>query len=207
MMYRAFLVLVVAVLTTGCRFFETQTGPSANATPEPTTLSGVVRAAGSTAGVKGAVVQILDGPNKGFLVTTDTKGAYKFDTLTAGNANVSASANDMPEAVAGVHIDKESTLDFELEPPPWSARGSGSDVFEVPAWVSRVRITGEVPAGRCDTLVIRLAGAPILNTGLGTCGTVVGIRRYEGVHLMAGGGIAEVFVPSLSVSWTIEWLR
>jgi len=48
MMYRAFLVLLVGVLTTGCRFFETQTSPS-NTTTEPTTvsLSGVVRAAGT----------------------------------------------------------------------------------------------------------------------------------------------------------------
>jgi hypothetical protein len=206
MIYRACLVVVVAVLVSGCRFFETQTGPSAD-TPAAVTLSGVVRAAGSTAGVKGASVQILDGPNKGLVMTTDTKGAYKFENLAAGNANVSASAPDMPEAIAGVHIDAGSTLDFQLEPPPWSARGSGSDVFEVPAWVSRVRITGEVPAGRCDSLTIRLGTSQILNTALGTCGTVVGIRRYEGVHLMTGGGMAEIFVPSLSVSWTIEWLR
>jgi hypothetical protein len=209
MMYRAFLVLVVAVLTTGCRFFETQTSPTADPTPEPTTvsLSGVVRASGTTAPVKGATVRILDGPNKGREMATDVKGAYKFDNLEVGNANVLASAEGMPETTQGLHISKGSTLDFELEPPPWSARGSGSDVFEVPAWISRVRITGEVPAGRCDSLVIRLAGASILNTSLGTCGTVVGIRRYEGVHLMAGGGMAEIFVPSLSVSWTIEWLR
>jgi hypothetical protein len=204
MIHRTFVFVVIAVFATGCHLFETQTSPTET---ETVSLSGVVRAAGSTAGVKGAVVLILDGPNKGLSMATDNKGGYRFDNLAAGDANVSASASEMPEAIAGVHIDRGSTLDFQLEPPPWSARGSGSDVFEVPAWVSRVRITGEVPAGRCDTLVIRLAGASILNTTLGTCNSVVGIRRYEGVHLMAGGGMAEIFVPSLSVNWTIEWIR
>ena len=67
MIHRAVLVLVVAVLATGCRFFETQTSPSTDTTAEPTTvsLSGVVRATGTTAPVKGATVQILDGANKG----------------------------------------------------------------------------------------------------------------------------------------------
>jgi hypothetical protein len=142
-------------------------------------------------------------------MTTDAKGAYKFDNLEVGNANVLASAEGMPQTTQGLYINNGSTLDFELEPPPWSAQGWASDVVEVPAWVSRVRITGEVLAGKCDSLNIRLANVSILNTTLGTCGNppVLGLRRYEGVHLMAGGGMAEVFVPSLSVNWTIEWLR
>jgi ribosomal protein S28E/S33 len=206
---RTMLALVVAVLVSGCRFFDTQTSPTADLTAEPTpiSLSGVVRATGTTAPIKGATVQILDGVNKGRVTTTDVKGAYKFEHLQAGNANVLASAAEMPETTEGIYIDKAATLDFSLEPPPWRARGNGSDAFEVPAWVSRVRIIGEVPAGQCDSLTIRMGGASILNTTLGTCGTVVGIRRYEGVHLMAGGGMAEIFVPSLSVSWTIEWIR
>jgi hypothetical protein len=204
------LALVVAVLVSGCRFLETQTGPSANPTPEqPTTvsLSGVVRATGTSAPVKGAVVQILDGPNKGFLMTTDTKGAYRFDNLTVGNANVSASANEFPEAIAGVHIDRGSTLDFQLEPPPWTARGHGTDVFEVPAWVSRVRIEGafEGAQGKCEALAVRFAGSNILNATLGTCAN--GVLRYQGVHLMSNGGMVEMITPSTLVGWRLEWLR
>jgi hypothetical protein len=210
MMYRAFLVLVVGVLTTGCRFFETQTSPS-NTPAAPTTvsLSGVVRATGTTAPIKNATVQILDGANRGRVMTTDLRGAYKFDNLEVGNANVLASAEGMPQTTQGVYINNGSTLDFQLEPPPWAVQGWASDVFEVPAWVSRVRIIAEVPEGKCDSVAIRLAGASILSTTLGTCGNppVVGLRRYEGVHLMAGGGMADVFVPSLSVNWRIEWLR
>ena len=101
MLHRAFLVLVVGVLTTGCRFFETQTSPT-NTTPTAVSLSGVVRATGTTAPVKGATIQILDGANKGRVMTTDVKGAYKFDSLEAGNANVVASADGMPETTQGV---------------------------------------------------------------------------------------------------------
>src|SRR5688572_2447270 len=185
MIQRAILVLVVGVLVTGCNFLDTQTGP--DQTPAPTTisLSGVVRTTGTLAPVKGAFVQILDGANKGLAMTTDVKGAYKFDNLAAGNANVSASAPQFPEAIAGVHLAPGSTLDFQIEPPPWSARGNGSDAFEVPAWVARVRVDGEFQGatGKCDTLAVRFAGANVLNITLGTCAN--GVSRYQGVHLLS----------------------
>jgi ribosomal protein S28E/S33 len=211
---RAMLVLVVAVLGTGCRFFETQTSPTADPTPEPTpiSLSGVVRATGTTAPVKNATIQILDGVNKGRVMTTDVKGAYKFDNLQAGNANVLASAAGMPETTEGIYIDKAATLDFSLEPPPWSARGNGSDVFEVPAWVARVRIdaelegaTGSGTTGKCEVLAIRFANSQILNATLGSCAN--GVRHYQGVHLMSGGGMVELLTQSTQVFWRLEWTR
>lgn len=212
---RAILVLVVAVLGTGCRFFETQTGPTADPTAEPPTpvsLAGVVRATGTTAPVKGATIQILDGVNKGRVMTTDVKGAYKFDNLQAGNANVLASATGMPETTEGIYIDKATTLDFQLEPPPWSANGNGSDVFEVPAWVARVRIdaelegaTGSGPTGKCEALAIRFGTSQILNANLGSCTN--GVRHYQGVHLMGGGGMVELLTQSTQVFWRLEWTR
>jgi len=210
MIQRAILALVFALLVTACRFFETQTSPSANQTPEPPTsisLTGVVRAAGgSAAPVKGAVVEILDGVNKGFMMTTDSKGVYQFDNLAVGNANVSASANEFSGAIAGVHIDRGSTLDFELDPPSWAARGTGSDVFEMPSWVTRVRITGELAGtGPCENFVVRVASRPVVSATLGTC--AAGIRRYQGVHLLTGGGTVETIAPSTAVFWSFEWLR
>ena len=140
-------------------------------------------------------------------MTTDVKGVYKFDNLAAGNANVSASANEFPEAIAGVYINLGSTLDFQLEPPPWTAKGNGSDVFELPAWVTRVRVEGEFEGqvGKCEALAVRFAGSSILNTTLGTCTN--GIRRYQGVHLMSGGGMVEMLAQSTLVAWRLEWLR
>jgi carboxypeptidase family protein len=212
MFQRATLVLVAAVLVTGCRFFDTQTGPSADPTPAIVSLSGVVRATGTTAPVKGAAIQILDGANKGLVTTTDVKGVYKFDNIAAGNANVSASANGFPEAVAGVVITPGSTLDFQLEPPPWSAQGNGSDALEVPAWVTRVRIdaefegaTGTGLTGKCESLAVRFASANLLNATLGTCAN--GVRHYQGVHLMSGGGMVELFAQSTLVFWRLEWTR
>jgi hypothetical protein len=209
MIQRAVLVLVIGVLVTGCNFLDTQTGPDETPTPATVSLSGVVRATGTSAPVKGALVQILDGANKGLVMTTDVKGAYKFDNLAAGNANVSASAPQFPEATAGVHINPGSTLDFQLEPPPWTAKGNGSDVFEVPAWVARVRVDGEFQGtqGKCDTLTVRFAGANVLNITLGTCAN--GVPHYQGVHLMSSGtgGMVEMFAPSTLVAWRLEWLR
>ena len=209
MIQRVVLVLVAGVLVTGCNFLDTQTGPDDTSAPTTVSLSGVVRTTGTLAPVKGAVVQILDGANKGLVMTTDVKGAYKFDNLTAGNANVRASAPQFPEAIGGVHINPGSTLDFQIEPPPWSARGNGSDAFEVPAWVARVRVEGEFQgaAGKCDTLAVRFSGSQVLNVTLGTCAT--GVSHYQGVHLLSTGtgGMVEMFTPSTLVAWRLEWLR
>jgi ribosomal protein S28E/S33 len=207
MIPRAVLVLTVGALVAGCNFLDTQTGP--DETPTTVSLSGVVRATGTTAPVKNARVQILDGANRGLVMTTDVKGEYRFDNIAAGNANVSASAPQFPEAIAGVHINPGSTLDFQLVPPPWSARGNGSDVFEVPAWVARVRVDGEFQGsqGRCETLAVRFAGSTVLNVTLGTCTT--GVPQYQGVHLLSTGtgGMVEMFTPSTLVAWKLEWLR
>ena len=212
MIQRAVLVLVVGVLATGCHLLDTQTGPS-DQNPAPTpSLSGVVRATGTTAPVKGATVRILDGANQGLVMTTDVKGTYKFDNIAAGNANVSASAPQFPEVIAGVHITPGSTLDFSIVPPPWSARGNGSDAFEVPAWVTRVRVdaefegaTGSGTTGKCEALNVRFANANLLNANLGTCTN--GVRHYQGVRLMSGGGMVELFTQSTLVFWSLEWTR
>jgi hypothetical protein len=212
MLSRAVLVVVVAVLVAGCRLLDNQTGPSADEKPTPTvSLSGVVRATGTTAPVKGALVKILDGANRGLVMTTDVKGTYKFDNIAAGNANVSASAPRFPEAIAGVHINPGSTLDFSLQPPPWLVRGNGSDAFEVPAWVTRVRIDAEFEGangsagttGKCEAISIRFAGSSVLNVNLGTCAN--GVSRYQGVHLMSGGGMVEIFSQTTLVFWRLEW--
>jgi ribosomal protein S28E/S33 len=212
MIQRAFLVLIAGMLGTGCHLLDTQTGPSDQTTPTPVSLSGVVKATGTSAPVKGAQVRILDGANKGLVMTTDVKGAYKFDNIAAGNANVSASAPQFPEVIAGVHINPGSTLDFSLDPPPWSAKGNGSDAFEVPAWVTRVRVdaefegaTGSGTTGKCEALNVRFGSSTLLNANLGTCAN--GVRHYQGVHLMSGGGMVEIFSQSTLVFWSLEWTR
>lgn len=160
-------------------------------------------AAGEWGGpIKGALVEILDGVNQGFMMTTNSDGVYRFDGLKVGNANISASAHEFSEGHAGVHIDGVNTLDFKLEPPPsWVARGTGSDVFNMPSWVARVRITGELE-GACESFVVRVAGRPVVSTSLGTC--AAGIRRYQGVHLLTGGGMVEV-ITATGVSWSLVW--
>ena len=213
MIPRAILAVVIAVLVTGCRLIGTPTSPSASPTQDPSpsasgvSLTGKVMAAGEWgAPVKGARVEILDGVNKGFTMTTNSEGVYRFDGLKVGNANISAAAPEFPEAHAGVYIDGENTLDFELEPPAsWAARGTGSDVFNMPSWVARVRITGELPDAGCQSFAVRVAGRSVLNLNLGTCAT--GIRRYQGVHLFTGGGTVEVVTTDTSVSWLFEWVR
>lgn len=213
MIQRAILAMVLAVLVTGCRFIETTpTSPSPNPTnpaPTPTgvSLTGKVTAAGGWgAPVKGAVVEILDGVNKGFLITTNGDGVYRFDGLKVGNANVKASATEFPVTTAGVYIDGTNTLDFELEPPAsWGARGTGSDVFNMPSWIARVRITSELQDATCQSFVVRVGGKPVLSTNLGACSA--GVRRYQGVHLVTGGGMVEVVTGNTAVSWSFEWVR
>ena len=206
MIQRTVFFLTMAVLATACHF-PWPTSPSEDAEPRaPVTLTGMITTPGpSGLPVKGATVKILDGFNQGSTAVSDARGAYKFDNLRSGNANIAATAPQMSEAVAGVFIDGPTTLHFELVPPStWTAKGFGSDAFEMPFWVTRVRILASTSAA-CENFGVRVGDrAVVSNIILGTCQS--GIPQYQGVHFVPGGPV-EVLSPTGAVSWSFEWTR
>jgi hypothetical protein len=77
--------------------------------------------------LSGAIISILDGANAGRSVTSNSSGEYRFENLTQGNANVSASANGYFEARGGLFVNGTNTLNFTLQPSgPKTTFGPGS---------------------------------------------------------------------------------
>ena len=123
--------------------------PSPEPPPEPAlvSLTGTVRSkAGSP--LNGAPVKVLDGVNAGQTTTTNGLGAYRFDGLTPGNGNLSASAVGYQESRAGVYIN-DSILDFVLEPASyagtWVGNGTGTASDGSPVTVTvELKVVGDV---------------------------------------------------------------
>lgn len=153
--------------------------------------------------LEGATIRILDGPNVGRTTTTTSTGAYRFDGLTIGNANLSASATGWEESRAGVYIDGTNTLNFSIRTiAPWSRSSSGNTAFDMPTYISRVRITGSY-SGNSPNFIVRVAGRLVVNELLGTGWSQT---RYDGTHLASGGGGVEI-TNSSGVSWSFTEVR
>lgn len=145
--------LALAVAVSGCGEGTDSTGPTPMPDPAPVSLTGVVRSNGGGP-LTGATVRILDGVNVGQTVSTNANGAYRFEGLAVGNANLSAAATGYHEARAGVHIDGSNTLDLTLEPAPpelVSLTGTVRSKVGSPLAGATVRILDGVNAGKTAT--------------------------------------------------------
>jgi hypothetical protein len=77
-------------------------------------LTGTV--SGSDAGrLSGATVTFLDGVNVGRTASTNSNGEYRFENVTEGNANLSATASGYAENRGGVFVNGTNTLNFTLQ--------------------------------------------------------------------------------------------
>lgn len=146
----------------------------------------------------------LDGPNAGKSTTTDGNGAYRFEGLTSGNANLAARANGFEEARRGDNVIGALTMNFTLRTAqPFTRTGTGATVFDLPSYISRVRITGTYN-GFCENFVLKFAGRLIVNEILGSCSVGSG-RTYDGTHLVTAGTV-EV-TNSTGIAWSVTEVR
>lgn len=94
--------------------------PSPPPPPAPTTaaLTGLTK--NSDGLLIGFVkITVADGPDMGRTATSDGfTGAYRFESLTIGNANFIATATNFLEDRRGVFVNGTNTLDFTLAPGP-----------------------------------------------------------------------------------------
>jgi len=97
----------------------TPTPPPTAAPPPPATTVSLAGRVLSTSGggfpVRAATVTAIDGVNSGRSVTTDSAGAYRFESLQRTNTNFSASAPGCREDRRGIFVDGASSLDFTLQ--------------------------------------------------------------------------------------------
>lgn len=193
------------VLTTACGASAPTAPSTVTATPPPPTapapmsvsLTGTVTALGGTR-LPGATVTIKDGQYAGRSTVTDSSGTYRFDSLTAANANLGAIATGYAETGKGVFINGTNTLSFTLVTvAPWTNSGSGNTVFDMPTYITRVRIQGRY-TGSSSNFIVKIAARLIVNELLGT---FWGPTTYDGTVLTTGG-VVEI-TNSSGVAWTM----
>ena len=115
----------------------------------------------------GATVRVVGGVNAGKSTTTNSDGEYRFDDLTAGVGNVTAAAESYDAATTSSHIDGTAPLNFTLRTSaPWSTAGSGSAVFDLPSYVTRVHVVG-VNTGVASDFIVRVGACTIVDDRLG----------------------------------------
>jgi Carboxypeptidase regulatory-like domain len=157
---RTCVILFSLFVLSSCSGYKTPVAPSA------VSLAGTVTAQDG-ARLAGATVRVVDGVNAGKSTTTNNEGVYRFDDLTAGIGNVTAAADDYDSVTTSSHIDGTAPLNFTLRSStPWSTAGIGSAVFDMPSYVTRVRIIG-VNTGVASDFIVRVGACTIVDDRLG----------------------------------------
>jgi len=80
----------------------------------------------------------------------------------------------------------------------WSKSGQGASVFDMPTYVSRVKITGTY-TGTGENFVVYIGGHLVVNEILGTSW---GQTYFEGTYLTSGGTVEVKYSNGLSWSFT-----
>lgn len=212
-MVRLGLAILLALSVGGCGG-DSPTSPSGS-TPTPNTptqtlyaITGRV-ALGSTGGqaISGATVTINDGPNAGKSAVTDGNGRYTISGLAFAGMSGTASAPGYASLSRGIALTQgvtETTINWALFPETlWSFSATGNTVFDIPSYVTRVRIVG-TPRTNCENFVVWISGRLVVNVIIGRC-SVADVPTYEGTHLITPG-VAETRI-SQGVTWSITEVR
>ncbi len=134
--------------------------------PSTVSLVGTVTDQGG-ARLSGAIVRVVDGVNAGKSTTTNSDGEYRFEDLTAGIGNITVAADSYDSATTTSRIDGTTPLNFMLRTSaPWSTAGTGSAVFDMPSYVTRVRIVG-VNTGVASDFIVRVGACTLVDDRLG----------------------------------------
>ena len=156
-------------------------------------------------GVAGATLEIIEGQGTGQVFTTDDGGKITL-TDVQGNVRILAASwkceNDR-QSVSPPQAHFPSTyVNFTLRTKKiWEKRGQGSDHFDMPRCVDRVRIIG-IYNGHGTNFIVQIEGRPVVGELLGT---YWGQTQYSGVHLTNGGKVE--IVQSSGVAWSFKQLR
>ena len=116
-MVRRRAVVLAAVLAASCGSSTAPTTPPPVVTPPPTfTLSGTVTSTATGAGISGATVRVIDGPNANRSTTTSSTGEYSLTGLLASGMTVNASATNYVAQSLAVTFTASQVMPFFLAP-------------------------------------------------------------------------------------------
>lgn len=178
-MKQALVVAVLCAFAVACGSDSTPT-PAPTPTPSLVSLTGSVFATGGSR-IVGAVIAIMDGTNAGRSTTTNDNGDYRFDSLTPGNANLSATKTGYQETRAGVYINGTNTLNFTFPVRSCETNNTASVSFSnrsaaTPQYIvwDGNRVATLTPGQTSDPITVAASVAHTLqfmnaNTGTGAC--------------------------------------
>jgi hypothetical protein len=199
------LALVLALALSACSDGGGSPTSPAPSNPAPTpppafnsgTLSGTVTSAAG-GGIGGAIIRIVDGPRAGTTAGTDNDGRYQFTGLPQMGFSVEVTHPNYVSASRGFTVSPQTpsvTGNFSLLPAQlWSRRGAANDVFEIPGYVTRVRVYGFWDGRGTSNFIVRLNGSSIVNAILRER------NPYEGVHLVGSGSKTIQIISSENIT-------
>lgn len=167
---QAFAVLVpVYVFATSCGGATTPSAPTQLDTPVSVTitLAGTVRDAGTAAGLPGAEVRIINGPDASRSVTTDASGNYTLSGLRVGIFTARFAHEGFEVVERPLNVNQDTRLDVQLRrglpciapQPPTAFRAAVVDTRVTFTWVAGTGATNYLlvvgtSSGNSNTLSI-----------------------------------------------------
>lgn len=226
---RTLPLLLLLAFTAACGSKSNPTAPSTPATP---TVTKIIRLGGSmgfgnvTLGQsKTNIMQVYNDGNTAFsfsgMTVTSGLGAvlkaaplsgtvqpgsrvdvtieFTPTAVTTYSGNITVTAPDTTSGTNSIAFSGAGTLDGIAV---FSKSGTGDTVFDIPSYVTRVRITGRYTANSSN-FILRISGRLIVNELLGTAW---GQTLYDGTLLTGGGTVVEI-TNSSGVQWTLTEVR
>lgn len=208
-------VLVVLVFVLGCNKENSPTAPStvtppvAIPVPTPTppaapriVILGIVSNQDTNHPVGGVNVSITGSNNVAGRTTTDGNGFYQINDIAGGLLTfVFDAANYNGQTLRETHT-TDGRRDVRLA-PFFRRAGTGANVFDLPSYVTRLRVTGSY-SGFCENFVVWVSRRLIVNEILGSCSVASG-RTYDGTHAVTPG-LVEV-QQSTGLNWELQQVR
>jgi len=190
LLFSGFLVLFCLMLS--CK--KTPTVPDI---PEPTQTAVIVTSTNSTIYVgqteqMTATVKMSDGTTK------PATGTWGSSNTTVATVDQSGLVTARQAGSVSIYCDSggmRGTKELIVR-KIWSKSGTGDNVFDMPTYVSRVRIIGTY-TGYSSNFIVYVGGDLLVNELLGTGW---GTTTYDGTHLTTGG-VVEI-KHSSGVSWS-----
>jgi hypothetical protein len=183
--------------------------PTPPATPPPVVptigyLAGRVTENGPGSPISNAKVEVIGGSSVGKWTLTTPSGEYTLANLTLGNNTIRVSKDGYLSRDLGLVLSNEANTQHValLTVNPWSQTGTGNQVFNLPSYVTRVRIQATYTRFSSN-FIIDVNGRLLVNELLGTGWSQT---TYDGTHVVAAGGLVEI-TNSSGVTWTFTHVR
>jgi hypothetical protein len=86
----------------------------------------------------------------------------------------------------------------------FSRSGTGDQVFDLPSYVTRIRVTANTPSS-CQNFAMKAGSSLIINVILGTC-SVADEKTHDGTYIVTAGATIQTQISS-GVNWTVTEQR